>query len=237
MQNVQAIFVDCDGVLYDVDLLPYEQFEEAARQAGSALGLDWTNFDEVHRDLKKNRGYRGFYNTVLELCRTQGVSFKQLSEDMVEILDYSKIQPNPELLSLLQKNRQKRNLCIFTNNTRPHLEKVFNRLFGCTIQQSGLPVITAEDTLQDGYFHTKKMPGVLSQWCKKMGPLPQNTLILDDTNTVIETAQKEGLQYRKIENDNMTMQILKELYETNKRCSHLRKTPCGISTQKSSTHD
>ena len=85
MQKIQTIFVDCDGVLYDVDLLPYEQFEGAARLAGNKQGLDWTDFDKVHKNLKKKQGYRGFYNTVLELCRLQGVSFKQLSEDMVDI--------------------------------------------------------------------------------------------------------------------------------------------------------
>ena len=145
MQEIQAIFVDCDGVLYDVDLLTYDEIVAAARHAGYSLGLDWTNFDEVHKDIK-SRGFRGFYNTVIKLCQAQKVSFDELAKKMTEILDYSRIQPNPELLSLLQQVATKKKLYIFTNNTRPHLEKIFDCLFGCTVEQSGLSAITAEKT-------------------------------------------------------------------------------------------
>lgn len=236
MPKIQTIFVDCDGVLYNQNLLTYEEIVDAGRRSGLRLGLDWTDFDKIHEQLK-NLGFRGFYNTVLKLCQAQGISFQKLAKGMTEILDYSKIQPNPELLNLLQKISQKRNVYIFTNNTRVHLEKIFECLFGCTVDQSGLPAITAESTLENGCFHPKRMPGVLTKWCKKVGSLPQNTLMLDDSERVIESAQAEGLQYHRIENDRMTMQILKELNETNKRNSHLRKTSRRIGNQKSASHD
>ena len=210
MQEVQAVFVDCDGVLYDVNLLTYDEIVASARQAGNNLGLDWADFDKIRSDLR-SQGYHGFYNTVLKLCQAQGIDFGDLAQKMTELLDYSRIGPNPELLVLLQKVAQKKKLYIFTNNTRAHLEKIFDCLFGCTIAQSDLSVITAESTLENGYFYPKRMTGVLSKWCQKIGILPQNTLMLDDTNSVIEAAQKEGLQYRQIKNDQMTMQILKEM--------------------------
>lgn len=236
MQEVQAIFVDCDGVLYDVDLLTYEEIVAAGRQAGTALGLRWDDFDKIHTDLKE-RHYHGFYNTVLKLCQTQGVSFSALAKKMVGFLDYSRIKPDKELLPLLQKVALDRKLYIFTNNTQAHLEKVFNQLFNCSVQDSGLAAITAESTLENGYFYPKRMDGVLTKWCKKIGVLPQNTLMLDDTNTVIKAAQKEGLQYRQIENAQMTKSILKELYEEHKRHPNLRQTSCRISAQKSASRD
>ena len=210
MQEVQAIFVDCDGVLYDVDLLTYDEIVAAGRQAGSSLGLDWTDFDKVHADLK-NRGFHGYYNTVIKLCKAQNISFDELAPKMTEILDYSRIQPNPELLSLLQQVAQKKKLYIFTNNTRPHLEKIFDRLFGCTVEESGLSAITAESTLENGYFYPKRMEGVFTKWCQKLGLIPSTTLMLDDTDHVIEPAKREGLQFIKISNAQMTMQILKEM--------------------------
>lgn len=209
MQEIQAVFVDCDGVLYDVNLLTYDEIVSAARKAGSNLGLDWDNFDRVHEDLK-SQGFHGFYNTVLQLCQTQGVSFEKLAQNMTEILDYSRILPNPQLLSLLQQAAKKIKLFIFTNNTRPHLEKVFARLFGCTINQSGLSVITAESTFQNGHFYPKRMEGVFTKWCHKLKLNPTTTLMLDDSINVIDAARKEKLQFIKIENAYMTEQILKE---------------------------
>ena len=210
MQEVQAIFVDCDGVLYDVSLLTYDEIVAAGHQAGSSLGLDWTDFDKVHTDLK-SQGFHGFYNTVIKLCQAQNVSFDKLAKEMTEILDYSRIQPNLKLLSLLQQVAQKKKLYIFTNNTRPHLEKIFGRLFGCSVKQTNLPVITAESTLENGYFYPKRMEGVFTKWCQKLGLTPATTLMLDDSDNVIEAAEREGLQFIKIENAHMTEQILKEL--------------------------
>lgn len=210
MQEVLAVFVDCDGVLYDVDLLTYNEIVSAGRRAGDSLGLNWNDFDKVHNELK-SQGFHGFYNTVLKFCQVQGISFGKLTQIMTEILDYSRIEPNPELLSLLQQVAQKRKLFIFTNNTRVHLERIFDRLFGCTVEQSGLNAITTENTLENGYLYPKRMPGVFNKWCKKIGASPKNTLMLDDSENVIEAAQKEGLQFIKIENARMTEQVLKEL--------------------------
>lgn len=236
MPNIQAVFVDCDGVLYDVNLLTYEEIVASARQAGTALGLKWDDFDKVRAGLKE-RHYHGFYNTVLKLCQAQGISFNALAQKMVGILDYSRIKPDKELLPLLQKVALNKKLYIFTNNTRAHLEKVFNQLFNCSVQDSGLAAITAESTLENGYFYPKRMDGVLTKWCQKIGVPPQNTLMLDDTNTVIEAAQKEGLQYRQIENAQMTKSILKEIYEKHKRHPHLRQTSRRISAQKYASRD
>ena len=231
MNKIQTVFVDCDGVLYDVDFLAYSEIENAGRRAGEALGLDWTNFKKVHKDLKK-KGFRGFYNTVLELCRTHGVSFEKLAQDMVDILDYSRIQPNPKLLTYLQQVSQMRKLFIFTNNTRPHLEKIFNRLFGCTIDQSRLAVITAENTLENGYFYTKKMTGVFSKWCQKIKTTPERTLMLDDSEDVIEAAKKEGLQFIKIENADMTEKVLKNLNKIENNLLNIMKRNSNLESAK-----
>ena len=210
MKEIQAVFVDCDGVLYDVDLLTYEEMLKAGQKAGEALGLNWSEFNKIREELR-NQGFRGFYNVILKLCQKKGVFFEKFAQDMVENLDYSRIAPNPKLLKLLQQVAQKKKLYIFTNNTLPHLEKVFNRLFDCSVNQSGLSVITAESTLKEGHFYPKRMDGVLAGWCQKIGELPQHTLMMDDTDNVIEAAQKEGLQSVKIENAQMTEKILNDL--------------------------
>ena len=210
MQEVQAVFVDCDGVLYDVDLLTYEEMVSACQMASKELGLSLDNFDEVRANLKQ-KGFHGLYNTVLKLCQAQNIAFEKIADRMVEMLDYSRIKPNPELLDLLQCVSQKRKVYIFTNNTYVHLNRIFNCLFGKDVAQSGINVITIESTLGNGFFYPKRMPGVFQHWCKKIGVLPQNALMLDDTDNVIQAAKEQGLQYQQIQSAKMTQDILQEL--------------------------
>ena len=47
MQEVQAVFIDCDGVLYDVHLLTYEEILAACQTARQKLGLNWDDFDKI----------------------------------------------------------------------------------------------------------------------------------------------------------------------------------------------
>lgn len=210
MQEVQAVFIDCDGVLYDVDLLTYEEMVSACKTAGYELGLKLDNFDEVRADLKQ-KGFHGLYNTILKLCQAQNKSFEKIADRMVELLDYSRILPNPELLDLLQQVDKKRKLYIFTNNTYAHLNRIFKCLFDKDIAQSAINVITIESTYSDGFFYPKRMPNVFTSWCQKIGVLPQNTLMLDDTDNVIQAAKEQGLQYQQIQSAQMTQDILQEL--------------------------
>ena len=55
------------------------------------------------------------------------------------------------------------------------------------------------------------MPGVLTDWCHKIGSKPQNTLMIDDTLDIIQAAQEQGLKYAHIQNAQMTQDILKQL--------------------------
>ncbi len=210
MQEVQAVFVDCDGVLYDVDLLTYEEMVSACKSAACELGLNLNNFDEVRENLKQ-KGFHGLYNIILKLCQAQNKSFEKIADRMVEFLDYSRILPNPDLLVLLQQVAEKKKVYIFTNNTYAHLNRIFMCLFDKNLVQSGIKAITIEDTYSDGFFYPKRMENVFTSWCQKIGVLPQNTLMLDDTDNVIQAAKEQGLQYQQIQSARMTQEILQEL--------------------------
>lgn len=210
MQEVQAVFIDCDGVLYDVHLLTYEEILAACQTARQKLGLNWDDFDKI-REKERQKGFHGVYNVILQMCQAQKIPFETVAKEIVKVLDYSRIGENPKLLDLIHKVAQKRKVYIFTNNTYAHLNEIFMRLFHTDVLGTKLNFITIEDTLLNGRFYTKKMPGVLTDWCHKIGSKPQNTLIMDDTLDIIQAAQEQGLKYAHIQNAQMTQDILEQL--------------------------
>lgn len=208
MQQIQMLFVDCDGVLYNATDLTYEEMIQACQRAGQELGIHWDDVVELHHQLKA-QGIHGWYNTTLELCRRYHVDFGDVAELMVSYVDYSKIPEDLELLELLQRMRQKKDLVLLTNNTRPHVEKIFDRLFHKSIKQTKLRVLTVEDTLWDHYFHVKQQPGAFGVWCQKFHVLPEQVLLLDDTENVLEVAKSQGLQTIQTLGPEMIKKVLK----------------------------
>ena len=213
MKEIKAIFIDLNGTLYNFDFLKYQQMIDALYEAGTDLGLKWADFAKTKAQLKE-KGYRGFYNTALALCQQQNISFDLVAKKMADKLDHTMLHPNPELLDVLQRLSKLKKVVILTNTTRPHLEKVFKYLFQCSIRQSGLKVVSIEETLKRGHFYVKRMSGVLTNWCKKMKVPPENTLILDDSDKIIQAAKEQGLQYRHIKDSSETLKILKRLLKT-----------------------
>ncbi len=210
MEQIQTVFVDCDGVLYDNTVLTYDDIVQACCRAGEELGIHWDEVEQVHTELKQ-RGYRGWYNTTLELCRRYGTDFNQIAQYMVRYIDYHKLTVDLELLDLLHSVSQVKQLAILTNNTRPHLQAVFSQLFHQSIESTGLKVLTVEDTLWDDYFHVKAQGDSLTHWCRQFHTLPKHTLLLDDTPSVCLAAEEQGLQVVQIKNAQMTKEILKGL--------------------------
>lgn len=210
MSQIKTVFIDCDGVLYDKALLTYEEMMTACQQAGVDLGIDWADVQKV-REALRAQGWRGWYNVALEVCRHADVGFHQLAKKMVEYVDYTRLPFDPELLTLLQQVASQKDLFILTNNTRPHLEKIFQHLFHKNIFQTGLKVFTVEDTLWGKYFYVKAHPEAFTKWCQKLHLKPQETLMIDDTEDVVKSAQNQGLQTAFIPQSEDTKKVLKGL--------------------------
>ncbi|MBQ3696273.1 MAG: HAD family hydrolase [Alphaproteobacteria bacterium] len=212
MKNVKALFIDCDGVLYDK--------KECTDEDITTVGLGKTlaeynlfldEFDEIHAKLKKNK-IRGFFNAVLALCQRHDIEFAEFAQKLVNNINYRRISKDLELLDLLKK--VKLPVYIVTNNTRVHVEKIFAYLkggvpFKDVQKELGVKFVAIEDTLKDGIFHSKKMENMLTELCAQSGLKPEEVLLLDDSENVYKVALAQGLQAYLISSPKETKEILR----------------------------
>ena len=113
---------------------------------------------------------------------------------------------------------------IVTNNTRPHLNKIFDCLRGSSSQKDlsaelGVYVITVESTLEYNpnlgheTFYPKQMRNQFVKLCDKIKKHPSCVGVLDDTERICRKAEKQGLIPISTTGPAETKQNLSELYK------------------------
>jgi len=203
IKNIQTLLVDCDGVLYDDAQCTNQDMQEAIDKTLNSFHIPPEMFAQTRADLKKV-GIRGLFNSALDLCYRYHVLFDDFAEKMVANTNYSKISSDPEMIELLKKAAQVMPVCIVTNNTAPHLRKIFDCLRGRPGKDDletevGIQVITIENTLYDDpsagrkIFHPKQKDGQFARICSILEQEPATVGILDDTERIRNKAQKQGL--------------------------------------------
>ena len=232
MKNVKALFIDCDGVLYDKkQCTNQDMIDIGFGKTFEQYHIPFEAFNQKHAELKQ-QGIRGVWNSVLALCNEHHVSFKDFAANMVQYTDYTRISKDMEMLALLKRAGIVLPIYIVTNNIAPHLNKIFACLnggkpFKNVQKELNIHFITIENTLSDGFFHSKKMENQLTKLCTKIGYKPQEVLLLDDTESVRKVASNQGLQVRVIRTPRDTKTILRSvLHEkgTTKKPVFIRKT-------------
>ena len=236
MKKIKALFIDCDGVLYDKKNCTYEDI--AVIGFGKTLdqfGITRERADKRHAELKA-KNIHGLYNVVLDLSRQDGFSFSKFAAQMIQNVDYSRIPQDKALLSLLKQIGQKMPVYFVTNNTYPHLLRILSCLNGRPVRnvfkEFHIIPITLEKTLHNNVFHPKKTEHQFLNLCTQIGQMPYDVLLLDDTGNVCAAAKQQGLNVIQIQGPEQTKQIIRGvLNETsnNKRPLSVRKTRRGSS--------
>ena len=203
IKNMQTLLIDCDGVLYTGEQCTDQDIKGGLDKTLDEFHIPREMFSETRAELK-NVGIRGLFNSVLDLCYRYHVLFDEFADKMVANTDYSKIVLDPEMLDLLKKAAKVMPVCIVTNNTLPHLKKIFECLRGKHCESDletelGISVITIENTLYNDsdagrkIFHPKQKEGQFTRICSILGQIPAKVGILDDTERIRKKAQKQGL--------------------------------------------
>ena len=230
MKNVKALFIDCDGVLYDKEACTYHDIAIIAfGKALDALNIPREEVPPTRARLKA-KGVHGLLNAALALCQERHIDFNVFADVMAQNTDYNRIPKDVDMLRLLRECGAKVPIYIVTNNTAPHLQNILNCLNGGKIQSTEdlkIHLITIEDTLRDGVFFPKKAEGQLPYLCAQIGEKPEDVLLLDDTQDVCDAALAQGLQVAFVGKPCDTKAILRRIIHEksrSKRAVSVRKT-------------
>lgn len=234
MREVKALFIDCDGVLYDKKNCTYHDMAVVGfGKAMEALNIPQEELAPTRAKLRA-ADVHGLLNAALDMCQKRNIPYSAFSEEMVKNTDYSRISEDLEMLKLLKECASLVPVYVVTNNSKPHLQRVLNCLNGGGYQQMdalNIHPITIEDTFYKGIFHPKKTGTQLTDLCAQVGEQPEHVLLLDDTLDVCDAALAQGLQVNQIQTPHETKMILRRvIYEAKrpKRIVSLRKTRGGI---------
>lgn len=193
--EMRLIILDCDGVLYPQTQLSMNHIQKAVAQACQEYGFSPELLQRASFDAK-SQGHQGLFNYLVHICRLGNIKQEKLLTTLFNHIDYSLIQPNPQLLKQIRAVSKHIPVCVLTNNHKMHLERVFHRLFGLTTGESGVPCFDITSMYNGTYYLAKQTKEGLSVFCAKQNVQPYAACIYDDTPKIIESAVRIGMQAR-----------------------------------------
>ncbi|MBQ6854088.1 MAG: hypothetical protein IJO11_01425 [Alphaproteobacteria bacterium] len=191
MEDKKLIVIDCDGVLYPKEKLPTKEIVCAVRKAFEKKGISWEYVNDCLVEFNKS-GKKGMFNFITTVARASYVGVDELSRQIAEEMDYSRIAPNPQLLEKIKKIQKKYEVCIYTNNTKYHLEKVYQRLFGCSFWETEIPAFHIETIKNKDVCCAKQSKESVWFLSKFFAVNPENMMFVDDTISVLDSVREQG---------------------------------------------
>ena len=195
--SIKNIVLDCDGVLYPLSELSTREIVAAMKYVYRfEVGLKPEEQKYVSEKTSVE-GHQGMFNYIKEICRYKNYDFDAFCQSVVDNIDYSKIRENKPLWNALQSLNNKYSISIFTNNSRPHLNAVLQRVFNKTleeVEQTGIKTYDIKATEYEGYFYPKQHEKGFNLFLEKLGLKTEETLLFDDACINIEKAKLAGMQ-------------------------------------------
>ena len=218
MNNKKTLILDCDGVLYPTSDLTLEDFI-------SAMKKTFHQDVKISADMQKQiseetlaKKHLGMYNYIKAVCDKTGYGFNHFCEQMVSYIDYSQISPDLELGKMLLTTAKDYNTVILTNSHILHLDKVLQRRFNKSVfdmENADIKCFDIQALERNGVFHPKQEDKALSLFADRIGKLPQDCVLIDDTQRNLDAAQKIGMQTVLINEDFTLKQYLWQLQNSN----------------------
>ena len=199
------LLIDCDGTCYPWITDFNGRFKQALQQTARDRGISSETYEMISHRVRGKR--LGMMNFILALCQGDLKQFDTFTRAWCDQLDYTLIQPDPDLQQAFQETPLP--YYILTNNCRTHLDRVWNRLF--PDHSFSIPALSIEDTYQDGWFHPKQDPLGFFLACQKCQWDPTTVTILDDSAPILEIAARQGFQTRRVTSQYPLSRHLREL--------------------------
>ena len=210
----KTLIIDCDGVLYPCSVFPLGEFVSAMKKTyREDLDVDGQTQARVSAEtIQENK--LGMFNYIKAMCEETGYNFDKFFHKMQEKLDYTPIRRDDTLFNALVAQAKQNNVVILTNNHMSHLDKVLQYRFGKNIydlQKNGIKCFDIKSTEKNGVFYPKQDPEGLVMFTDRLGVLPQDCILVDDTQRNLVAAEKIGMKTVLITEDYTLKQYLTEV--------------------------
>lgn len=201
----QTLILDCDGTCYPLPSNFRQIWQRSLQDTMAAWNVKPESFIQTHESLRHK--HPGIMNTVLALCGGNMLRFYQFTDDCFGRIDYTFIQPNLALGARLRQ--MKGTTCLWSNNCRSHVQRVWNRLF--PKEKPYIPTFTIETTYDGHWFHPKNAPDGFRRFCAIWDLEPAQSVMLDDTPEILDRAAQFGLKTRLVNRQKPLLVHLNEL--------------------------
>lgn len=210
----KTLLIDCDGVLYPENQLGLAVILTAMKNTyRDDLQLTGAEQAEIS-DKTLSEKHLGAFNYIREICNYKKYDFGLFCRKMAQKTDYSRIKPNPLLWQSLRSAMRLYDVAILSNNSRPHIDNVLQRVFEKTASEAevaGIKICDITFTERDGYFLPKQSENGLSFVAEKLKVNPNECTLLDDSSVNIKAARRQGMNGVLINSENTAEKYLKSI--------------------------
>ena len=207
---MKTLIIDCDGVLYPEYKFPLFKEIKAIEKIAYSNNISKEQYNKISKETIE-RGEQGLFNFVFNLVHKNIDSYNDFCKKVVDSLDYSGIERDDELFNLLMKASKKYNICILTNDTKFHLDKVYKQLFGKSLQEFPFPSYDITSTLKERCFYPKQTKEGFINFMNKINKDKKECIVIDDSYRNIQRCIEIGINYEIITKEITLKKVLNKL--------------------------
>ena len=207
---MKTLIIDCGGVLFPDSQFSLSKEIEAIEKVAYSYNISKEQYNKISKETKE-KDEQGLYNFVLNLVNKDMNLYNEFCKKVVDSLDYSGIKRNEELFNLLVEARKKYEICILTNDTMYHLDKVYKQLFGKSLLEFPFSSYDIGSTFKDGCFHPKQTKEGFINFLEKINKDKKDCIVIDDSYRNIQRCIELGIKYEAITKENTLIKVLKKL--------------------------
>lgn len=184
-----VILIDLDDTIYPNDWTPLELMIQYLMECIKDLGYTQEDIDK-----QSNIGEPGVFNWALRILQGDLEKFDKVGVDMYKKMDYSKVERDDYMYSLLEQASKTYDIYIATNNVKEHVDNISYYRFGKRLDSTCYKCIDIRATYFDGVFHPKQVPGNLGVYAHLAGADPKDCILYDDSKPNIKNARALGMK-------------------------------------------
>ena len=192
--NIKAIIFDLDGVLIDARTLHYEAFRQAFESLSPPHTLSWKEHEELYDGLSTRQKLEKMIDMKI-ILKEDAARISSEKQRITNILIEKTVKARPYLINLLKTLRSEGyTLVCATNSIRETLDTMLN-----TVKISEFFSFTLSNNDVD---NPKPSPEIYSRAFNKLGLLPRQCLICEDSPHGRKAAYSSGAHVLEIEDAN-----------------------------------